>query len=215
MNKDIPDATLDTILLDDIDTGVRFRKEFDKDTLAELVESIKSNGLISPIALLDKSGREDIEGVTSERPFLLLAGERRFRACTTLNMERIEAKIYKSKLSSWQIRQIELFENIHRDKLLWQDEIDLKEKIHDLYVKEFGEKVSKDPDDPGHSMSDTAMLLGVDRSSVSKDIALAKAMRAMPELANQKTKDDARKYLAKVKREMAMAELRKRHDAEC
>lgn len=68
--------------LDSIDVGERFRK--DLGDLDELATSIAAIGLLHPITVLPgkRSGR-----------WLLVAGERRLRACQRLGMDRIAARV--------------------------------------------------------------------------------------------------------------------------
>ncbi|MFE0255143.1 ParB/RepB/Spo0J family partition protein [Streptomyces sp. NPDC059010] len=64
------------------------RKFFDEAKLEELKGTIKENGLLQPVVV------RPVEGV--EAPYMLIAGERRLRACTALGMDVIEAKIIKN-----------------------------------------------------------------------------------------------------------------------
>lgn len=68
--------------IDSIDIGERFRK--DLGDLDELASSIAAIGLLHPITVLPgkRSGR-----------WLLVAGERRLRACQRLGMDRIAARV--------------------------------------------------------------------------------------------------------------------------
>ncbi|MFB7493782.1 ParB/RepB/Spo0J family partition protein [Streptomyces sp. NPDC056161] len=64
------------------------RKFFDKAKLDELKETIKENGLLQPIVV------RPVEG--GEAPYVLIAGERRWRACSTLGMDVIPAMVIKN-----------------------------------------------------------------------------------------------------------------------
>lgn len=81
------------------------RKHFDKEALEELANSIKDYGLIQPVILL----RKDDEN------FILVAGERRFRACKLLKETSIKAII--SDESEEKLRELALIENIQRANL--------------------------------------------------------------------------------------------------
>ena len=80
------------------------RKIFDKDALAELSESIKVHGVIQPI-ILNKSGNR----------YIIIAGERRFRASKLAGLRKIPAivKNYTDK----QVQEIALIENLQREDL--------------------------------------------------------------------------------------------------
>jgi ParB/RepB/Spo0J family partition protein len=77
---------------------------FDEEKLLELAESIKENGLVSPILL-----RETSKGL------MIVHGERRYRACKLLGLETIRAEV--KELTEEQARRIALVENVQRADL--------------------------------------------------------------------------------------------------
>jgi len=80
------------------------RKTFDELSLAELAESIKNDGLLQPIVVT-----EDIDG------YVLIAGERRFRASKIAKLKEIRAIVLNS--DEQKMRQFALIENIQREEL--------------------------------------------------------------------------------------------------
>ena len=82
------------------------RKTFDKDALYELSESIKRNGLLQPIVVLEKD-----EG------YLLVAGERRLRAHKLAGLDTIKAIIADVDIDDAKLRELALIENIQRENL--------------------------------------------------------------------------------------------------
>lgn len=80
------------------------RKTFDDDMLQELADSIKKDGLIQPIVVT-----EDIDG------YILIAGERRFRASKLAKLKEIRAIVLNS--DEQKMRQFALIENIQREEL--------------------------------------------------------------------------------------------------
>ena len=80
------------------------RKHFDEKSLNELAASIKSHGLIQPVVLV-----EDVDG------YILVAGERRWRASKLAKLKTIRAVI--ASLDEAQMRQHALIENIQREQL--------------------------------------------------------------------------------------------------
>jgi len=80
------------------------RKHFDEKAMNELAASIKTHGLIQPIVLV-----EDIDG------YILVAGERRWRASKLAKLKTIRAVI--ASLDESQMRQHALIENIQREQL--------------------------------------------------------------------------------------------------
>ncbi len=69
------------------------RKTFDKESLAELAENIKNQGLLQPITVRpvpeEASVKINKDGSTSEFKYEIVCGERRFRACKMNGMEYI------------------------------------------------------------------------------------------------------------------------------
>ncbi|MDY0120385.1 MAG: ParB/RepB/Spo0J family partition protein [Sulfurimonas sp.] len=80
------------------------RKTFDDESLQELSDSIKHNGLLQPIVVT-----EDIDG------YVLVAGERRFRASKLAKLKTIRSIVVNS--DNDKMRQLALIENIQRDEL--------------------------------------------------------------------------------------------------
>lgn len=80
------------------------RKRFDEKALHELAASIKQHGLIQPIVLV-----EDVDG------YILVAGERRWRATRIAKLKTIRAVIVA--IDEAQMRQHALIENIQREQL--------------------------------------------------------------------------------------------------
>ncbi|MCM1194324.1 MAG: ParB/RepB/Spo0J family partition protein [Firmicutes bacterium] len=80
------------------------RKKFDEDALAELADSIKLHGVIQPIVVTPIGKR-----------FMIIAGERRFRASKIAGKTEIPAII--RNYTSQQIKEISLIENLQREDL--------------------------------------------------------------------------------------------------
>ncbi len=80
------------------------RKTFDKNSLRELADSIKEHGLIQPVVVVE-----------SDSGYVLVAGERRWRASKLAKLETIRAIVVD--LEEEKMRQHALIENIQRDEL--------------------------------------------------------------------------------------------------
>ncbi|MBQ9417767.1 MAG: ParB/RepB/Spo0J family partition protein [Bacteroidales bacterium] len=81
------------------------RKEFDGEALAELAQSIKQQGLITPITVRQmEDGR-----------YQLIAGERRFRASQIAGLGEVPA--YIRAVTDTQMMEMALVENIQRENL--------------------------------------------------------------------------------------------------
>jgi len=96
------------------------RMEFNHESLIELSESIKENGLIHPIIV-----REIEDG------YEIIAGERRFRACMLAGFEWITAIVSDS--DELKATEIALVENIQREDLTAVEEAKAYRKLLDEY----------------------------------------------------------------------------------
>lgn len=81
------------------------RTHFDENALSELATSIRELGVISPITL-----RKNEDGT-----YLIIAGERRFRACKLVGLKTIPA--YVKTAADEQVMEMALIENIQREDL--------------------------------------------------------------------------------------------------
>nr|WP_314747888.1 ParB/RepB/Spo0J family partition protein [uncultured Campylobacter sp.] len=96
----VKDIDLDLI----VENPYQPRKNFDETALRELSESIKRYGLIQPIIVIEKDGG-----------YMLIAGERRFRATKMLGESKIKAIV--ADIESQSLRELALIENIQREDL--------------------------------------------------------------------------------------------------
>jgi DNA modification methylase len=198
---------VDIIDINLIDVSDRARE--DLGDLQELIRSIRDpkKGLIQPLAVEDtKNGR-----------YKLLAGGRRFEACKAIDMVRVPVRIYDEPLSEAEQLSIELEENLNRKDLTFQEEVNLKRRIHNQQVAIHGPKVQGARTDlgqtlVGHSLHDTAVLFKEDVQSVRRDIKLAEAMDQFPDLGWDKCKNkaEAMKLMNRTEEEIIRAELAKR-----
>ncbi|MBD3842939.1 MAG: ParB/RepB/Spo0J family partition protein [Campylobacterales bacterium] len=82
------------------------RKHFDEDALKELSDSILKHGLLQPIVVIKK-----------DSGYILIAGERRFRAHKLANLTKIKSIVVEIDIDSVRIRELALIENIQRENL--------------------------------------------------------------------------------------------------
>ncbi len=128
------DVVLDISLKDIKPNPYQPRKSFDENSLAELGESIKHDGLLQPVVVT-----EEMDG-----GYTLIAGERRFRASKMAKLKTIRAIVLNSDAS--QMRQFALIENIQRDEL---NSIELAEaysellKFHEITHDELSQMIHK------------------------------------------------------------------------
>ena len=99
-------ANAEEMSLDDIYANPNQpRKNFDEQALRELADSIKKHGVIMPIVVNDdKSGK-----------YMIIAGERRFRATKLAGLKTIPVVI--RKYNDREIKEISLIENLQREDL--------------------------------------------------------------------------------------------------
>ncbi len=109
------------------------RKEFDKEALEELSDSIKQHGLIQPILVQDRKDHYEI-----------IAGERRWRAARLAGLKEVPVII--RNYSEQEIVEISLIENLQRKDLNPIEEALAYKKLmtdFDLKQEEVAVKVSK------------------------------------------------------------------------
>ena len=92
------------------------RKEFDKDKIDELAQSIKKNGLIQPIILVKRN----------DDNFIIVAGERRWRAAQIANLKTLPSLLIPDDLDK---DEISLIENIQRENLKISEEANAYQRL--------------------------------------------------------------------------------------
>lgn len=110
------------------------RKSFSDASIAELAQSIEAHGILQPILVYLKN-----DG------YIIIAGERRFRACQKLGLASIPCKImhYKTEM---QKMEVSLIENIQRENLNAIDlALSFQALMHkfDLTQDDIAQKVAK------------------------------------------------------------------------
>ncbi len=123
------------------------RKTFDKESLNELAESIRIHGLIQPI-IVNKM----------DDGYMIIAGERRFRACKICGLNQIDAivKNYTNK----QISEISIIENLQREDL---NPVEVAKGIRKL-MEEYGltqEKVAERLGKPRSAIANSVRILSL------------------------------------------------------
>lgn len=177
---------LEEIPLQDIEVLDRFRKDYG-DMLD--LESIRDKGVIQPITVYWSS---------TINKYVLMAGGRRVAKCRELHLDTIPALVRKFDGDA-DAREIELFENIHRKELTWQERAALELEIKRL---------------KGATVRGLADETEQSKSAVARHVALGEAMEVIPELREYKTEDEAWKALHKIQEAVVIKELAKRAEAE-
>lgn len=96
------------------------RKAFDRDALADLADSIRKHGVIMPIVVSQVGNR-----------YMIIAGERRYRASRLAGRKTIPAVV--KKYSEREIREVSLIENLQREDLNPIEAANAMKKLMDEY----------------------------------------------------------------------------------
>jgi ParB family chromosome partitioning protein len=133
-SKDIKEYKKDIISISKIDANPNQpRKTFDDDKLEELSVSIKEHGVLQPIIVQQNNDR-----------FIIVAGERRLRACKKINIKDIPCVIIETKKDN--IRTLAIIENIQREELPIMElafAYSLVMKEHDITHEELADTLGK------------------------------------------------------------------------
>nr|WP_316644041.1 ParB/RepB/Spo0J family partition protein [uncultured Roseateles sp.] len=116
---------------------VRTRNGFDKASISELAESIKTYGVLQPIVL-----QRDPE---QDAGYVVLYGHRRFAAAQVAQLDAIPAIVSDSDPAG--LTELQLTENLQRENLNLADTADAVRKLADLYGKpaDIAKRVNKSP----------------------------------------------------------------------
>ncbi|MGE4318345.1 MAG: ParB/RepB/Spo0J family partition protein [Deferribacterales bacterium] len=135
------------------------RKVFDEEALAELTESVRRNGIIQPIVL-----------AKGEDAYIIIAGERRWRAAGLAGLKKVPAVVREITRDSEQM-ELALIENIQRE---------------DLGALELARAYKNLMDTHGYRQEDVADVVGKSRSAVANTIRLLGLPQRVLEALEQK-----------------------------
>lgn len=142
----------------------RGRKNFKG--IEELTQSVKAHGLIHPIVVAHDSEQEG--------KYLLIAGERRYRACILAGFVEIDIRL-REDIDDLEMKEIELEENVKRSDLSWPEQCELLRQIDEI----------KRVRDPGWTNQQTAEVVNLTSGHVSYSIKLAKRFKEEPGLLKE------------------------------
>jgi ParB family chromosome partitioning protein len=149
-------AQLANIALKDIEVREQVRTKFNDDSLRELAENIKLNGLIQPL-VLHREGNK----------FVLICGERRFRAMSLIEMVEAPCFILENKTKE-ELMAIQFSENQAREDLHYIDQADSIYGYQKL---------------TGTSERKITAALGISKSEVHRCLMIAKLPKDLKEAA--------------------------------
>lgn len=142
-DTDILDVDIDEIMPNPFQP----RKDFNREEIESLADSIKSQGLLQPVVLRKRAGRYEI-----------ISGERRLRAMKHIGEKSIPA-IVKEKISDGKMLEMALVENIQREDL---NDIELAKSYQRLLFE------------CGLSHKDLSEHIGKSRSAITNTLRLLK-----------------------------------------
>jgi ParB family transcriptional regulator, chromosome partitioning protein len=145
------------------------RKTFDEESIAELASSIEQHGLIQPVT---------VKRVPGEDAYLLVAGERRYRAVQRLGRETVTAIITDGNAD-----EIAVIENLQRE---------------DLKPLEQAEALARLMEKHGYNQVQLAKVLGKGRVAINELLQLA----SLPEDIREgcRTSDTPKSVLIEIAR---------------
>lgn len=123
------------------------RKDFDKQALEELAQSIKIHNIIQPLTVSKK-----VDG-----SYLLIAGERRFKAAKIAGLKEIP--VYVRQANDSELLELALLENLQRE---------------DLNAIEIGLSYQRMMDELEYTQEKVAERMGKERSTIANYIRLLK-----------------------------------------
>jgi site-specific DNA-methyltransferase (adenine-specific) len=189
----------ETILLSDIVVVDRIRN--DLGDVDSLVNSIRVYGIIQPI-IIERGSKK------------LVAGGRRLEALKRLGIKELEhARDFVWRGEEDELHRIgaEIEENIKRKDLSWTEQIIGKQKLLEIMKKIHGEVSQGRPlqhgplaQEQGFGVNKLASLLGESKATTSRDLQIAEAITALPQLEKCDTKEGAFRKMQLLKTVIAI-----------
>ncbi len=140
-------ARLEEVRLENIIVKEQVRTKFNDDSIRELAENIKINGLIQPL-VIHRTGAN----------YTLICGERRFRAMTLVKKEKAPCYVLENKTQE-ELMAIQFSENSSREALHYIDKAD------GIYNYQLATNASE---------RKIVSALGISKTEVHRSLAIAK-----------------------------------------
>ncbi len=151
-------AELDNVKLSKITVKKQVRTKFNDDSIKELASNIKENGLIQPLVVYRDKDK-----------FVLICGERRFRAMSSIDMKEAPCFILENKTNE-ELMAIQFSENSVREQLHYIDQADSISGYKKL---------------TGASERKIQAALGISKSEVHRCLLIAKMPKTVKEAAKK------------------------------
>ncbi len=143
------------------------RRSFAVEEMADLVASVREHGIIQPILVRPRSGRPRM---VSEKPYQLIAGERRWRAAQEAGLDKVPVVV--RPVNDQQALELALIENVQR---------------HDISVMDAARAYRRLGQEFDFSQEDIARRVGKSRPAISNTMRLLD----LPEEAQKALEDGA------------------------
>ena len=165
--------------LEDIITKKQVREDFNEERLKELADSIKQHGIIEPLIVIE-----------TENKFLLIAGERRFRAAKIAGLKTAPCIIKNIKEED--IIIIQLIENGQREDLNPVELNAVYQKLQDsgLSIRQIAEKIGK-------SKSHVQEVLSISKLNAEEKVSAGRTLKKAVELSKVKDENQRQKLIEK------------------
>lgn len=134
------------------------RKTFNEESLKEMSTSIATYGVLQPLLLVKQDNSR----------YLIIAGERRFRAAMMAGLKKVPAII--REFTEQQIQEISLIENLHRE---------------DLNAIEAAEGMRELMENHGLTQEDVALRIGKSRPYVTNTLRLLQLPKEVTEMVRE------------------------------
>ncbi len=153
------------------DIVIQERARAEVGDITSLANSISMVGQLTPILINENN--------------VLIDGLHRLKAIESLGKDVVEVRVV-SGITQDDHFLIELLSNMDRKAFIWHEEIELKYKLHNYWVKAAKE------DSKTWGYRETSKRLQCSLGGLSTDLAFAEALKIFPELKEQTTKGRAR-----------------------
>lgn len=214
--------TQKVILIDDIFIPGGNRDDFGD--IRGLSTAMDDIGLIQPIAvkqLVDPALPQP------EKPYMLLAGERRIKALRLRGEKEVPASVFPHTISDRFCKQIKLYENVARLNLSPAEQDKHIADFHRAMQEEHGTAQARDNAADGVEpwrLADTAEYMGVSAAKVHSAIQIADAVdiaeelrakghEGIPDLKNAKSRQEITRTVNKIIKEAMKSEAAAKHAA--
>ncbi len=140
------------------------RKKFNEDSLKELANSIKNQGIVQPLIVRPYEGSEHIK-------YEIVAGERRFRAAKMAGIN--EVPVIVRDYTDTEAMTIALIENLQREDLNAIDEAEALNQlriVHNLSQEELAEKIGKSRSNVANTLRLLSLPENIKRMIVNNEI---------------------------------------------